>query len=78
MVEMVLQILADARQVVHHRNTQALKLSGWANSGQLQELRRAECAGTQNDLTTRAHLLQFVTLIVGDATGALAFHDQLR
>ncbi len=45
---MVLQVLADPGEGMDNRNLQLLQQVSWTNSGQLQELRRADGAGREN------------------------------
>ena len=49
-VEMVLQVAADARQVVHDRNADRPQMIGRADAGLQQQLRRADGAGRDEHL----------------------------
>ena len=50
-VEMVVEIAADAGLVEHHRNPQLAQMIGGADARELQQPRRADCAGAQDHLT---------------------------
>ena len=49
-LEVVLQVLADARQVVDDVDAERLQLGGVADAGQLQQLRRVDRAAADDDL----------------------------
>jgi hypothetical protein len=49
-LEVVLQVHADGRQIVHHGNAQLRQLGGVAHTGQLQQLRRVERSAAEHDL----------------------------
>jgi hypothetical protein len=53
-LQVVLQVLADARQFVLHRYAQRLQQAGRSDAGQLQDLRRPDGPGTQHHLAARA------------------------
>lgn len=72
--DMVLQILTDAGQIVHHRCSERLQQRSRANARQLQNLRRVDGAATQNHLPAGPHLMPCTVLQVLDGDRALAFH----
>ncbi|MDT4887935.1 hypothetical protein FQZ97_1244320 [compost metagenome] len=73
---MVLEVLADARQVMNNINPQGLQLLGITDPGQQQQLRRTERTGTENDLVPgMAHLL-FALDFVLHTDGFLTLEDQ--
>ena len=47
-LEVVLQVLAYSRQMMHWRDANLLQLLAIANTGNLQQLRRVKRASTQN------------------------------
>src|SRR5262249_46940170 len=53
-LQMVLQIFADAGLVEHDRDAEALELIGAADTGELEDLHRADRAGGQNHLAAIA------------------------
>ena len=71
-VDVVLQVLAHAGQVVHHRHTRLLQVGGRADARQLQQLRRPKGARRQDHLAPCPHRLQGAALVVGHARGAPA------
>ena len=75
---MVLQVLAHARQIVHHGNPQGLRQRGRAYARQLQQLRRLDGACRQNHFGPRLGLALLPALQVADAGGAPAAQHQLR
>ena len=77
-VRMILQVLSDARQMVHRGDAVLLQGRRVADAGQHQELRRLERAGAQDHLAPRADLLRLVALPVFDADGALAVEQDAR
>jgi hypothetical protein len=46
---MVLKVGSDWK-IDDHRNTESGQLIGWADAGQHEDLRRAVCAGREDDL----------------------------
>ena len=52
-LEVVLEVLPDARQVVTRVDADRAQLPGVTDPGQLQQLRRVERAATQDHLTGR-------------------------
>ncbi len=56
-LEMVLHVLADSRQVVHHRDAQRAERAGITDAAELQQLWRVERAATQDDFPC-GHLLR--------------------
>ncbi|MCY1346045.1 hypothetical protein D9M69_321200 [compost metagenome] len=75
-VDVVLQVLADAGQVHPQRNAQALQLGGRADAGEHQRLRRAEGAGGEDHLAPRAHFLDLLAVVVAHPDAARALEDQ--
>ncbi|MCY1359422.1 hypothetical protein D9M69_459920 [compost metagenome] len=73
-LQVVLEVLADARQVVHHRHAEIAQQRRRADAGTLQQLRRGDGAGAHQHLAARAHFLQrvVVALQIGRPDGALA------
>src|SRR3954470_11085219 len=53
---MVAQILADAAQFMHHRDTELFQPLGLADAGELEQLRRGDRAGRDDDLACGARL----------------------
>ena len=49
-LEVVLEVLADARQVVHGVDAERLELVGVADAGELQQLRRVDRAAAEDHL----------------------------
>src|SRR5262249_60663667 len=47
-LEMILQVVADARLVAHDRDAEALELVGAADAGKLENLDRADRAGRKD------------------------------
>src|SRR3954452_4778089 len=52
----VAQILADAAQFMHHRDAEPLQPLGLPDAGELEELRRGDRAGRDDDLACGARL----------------------
>ena len=73
-LQVVLQVLADARQVVDHRDVEAFQQGARAYAGTLQQLRRGDGAGRNDDFLAGAGFdaLFAVAHQVGHANGALA------
>ena len=55
-LEVILQVLADARQVVHDRDAERLELARVPDAGELQQLRRVDRAAAEDDLLRADHL----------------------
>src|SRR5262249_44464235 len=53
-LEMILQVVADARLVAHDRDAEALELVGAADAGKLENLDRADRAGRKDHLAAGA------------------------
>ena len=68
----VLHVLADAAQLVHDGHTDPAQMLGIADPGQLQDVRRANRARRQDDLTPRIGLLDGAAARELDAGCALA------
>ncbi len=78
-IDMVLQILADAGQVLHHGYPQFLQFHAESDAGELQQLRRAERAGAQDHLASRAYCFLSSTFEIIHAACPSAFtHDARR
>ena len=77
MIDVILQVFADARQVVYHGYAHRLQVLGRAYTREQEQLRRTKGACTEDDFTTRPDFLSFTALVIGNATGALALHDDL-
>ena len=73
---MVLQIAADARQLMAHRDAQALQHVARPDAGELQELRRADGAGGEDDLGPRGRGFRPVAPAEGDAGAAAAVEQK--
>ncbi len=75
----VLQVLADAGQIVHHVYAVLLQQRAGADAGKLQQLRRVDRAARQQHLASRTHLANGAVLAELDADRALAFgQDAMR
>ena len=70
-LQMVLKFLADARQIVHDFDAVAAQQVGWADAGELQQLRTLQRARRQHDLAGGAHLLGGAVLAIAQAFTAL-------
>ena len=71
-LQMILQVLADARLVEHERNAELGKLRGRTDAGQQQRLRRADRARRQDHLAAAARDSLLAVLPPAHAGGALA------
>ena len=71
---MVLEIAADARQIVHHGNALSPDLVRRSDTRQQQELRRVDRAARENDLA-RPGSTQRTAVPEFDRGRAAAFHD---
>ena len=75
---MVLQVLADTGQVVHHVDAERLERLGVADARELEQLRRVDRTAAEDDLV-RARLLERVLAgAVLDADGARALEEHPR
>jgi ABC-type amino acid transport substrate-binding protein len=72
---MVLQVGADVGVFARHRNAERLEERAGADAGQLQQLRRGDGAGGEDDLAIGARLLLAAILLVFDADGAGALEQ---
>ncbi|MNS75696.1 hypothetical protein D3C72_1092230 [compost metagenome] len=70
--QMILQVGADAGQVVHQIDVQAAQQVGRADAGALQDLRRGDGAATQQHFAARGGALRLVVVQPLHAHGALA------
>ena len=76
-IQVVLQVLAHAGQVVQHRNSVTADFLFRPDPRQHQQLRRVEDAPRQQHLAGRAHLVILTLLPVRNPDRALAFHHDL-
>ena len=76
-LEVVLEVLADARQVVAHVDADRAQLPGVTDPRQLQQLRGVEGAATQDDLTGADPLVTPAGAGVVDTDHPAALDDQL-
>ena len=67
---MVLQVLADALERVHHGNAVLLQQRGRSNAGQLQQLRRLQRAGGKDHFAPRDGSDVIAALPIADARRA--------
>ncbi len=77
-LQVILQVLADARQIVHHLDAERAQLRRRPHSGQLQQLRRVDGAARENQLRANAHAVRFASAAVLDAAGAPALEKYAR
>src|SRR3954464_4838222 len=73
-LEMVLQVLADAFQLVDHRHAQRLEMDAIADTRELQQLWRADRAGGEQGLALRFDVERFAAACELDALDRLARH----
>ena len=73
---MVLQVLADAREVVRHGDAERREVRGGAQPRELQQVRGAYGAGGEQHLPRRAHAAFAPALAEHDTRNAPAFHLQ--
>src|SRR5262249_45249214 len=73
---MVAQILADTAQLVLHRDAERLEPLALADACQLQQLRRGDRAGRDDDLARSARLELLALHGVAHADAARAFEQQ--
>ena len=71
-LQMVLQILADAVQIVHHRDAEALQQRRRARRRRAAELRRCDGAGGEDDLAVGARAPSLALMLEHDADGFAA------
>ena len=67
---MVLQVLADAGQVVHDFDARGLEHGARTDPGALQQMRRADRTGSDDDLATATRGLDRSAALVFDPDGA--------
>ena len=77
LLQMVLQVAADARRVADHGDAVLGQPVARPDAGELQDLRRADGACRQDDLALGARLDEPAALAEPDADGAPAFDDHL-
>ena len=78
---MIAQVLADAGQRVRDRDAERLEQRWRTDSGQLQKLRRIECATRQDHFPPRTYLHESAVapaFAIAHADRALALEDQPR
>ena len=73
---MVLQILADARQIVHDFDAMAAQQAGRADAGELQQLRTLQRARGQHHLPRGAHFMRGAVLAITQAYGPAAVENE--
>jgi hypothetical protein len=64
--EVVLQTLADARQVMHGSNPNVPETLGRADARELQQVRRIDCPGGKDDLTGGSHPVLLLIAAIND------------
>ena len=77
-VGVVVQVLAHARQIVHHGNAVLLQLRARANAREHQQLGRQQRPGAEQHFARGAHFLQLPTLAVLHAHRTAALHQHPR
>ena len=75
-LQVILQVLADAGQLVHHVDTVLSQQRRRTDAGQLHDLRRADAAGRKDRLQARFGERALAAVCELDATAALAIHAQ--
>ena len=76
--QVILQVFAHARQVVHHRDAERLKLGGVAHARKLQELGRVDRAAAANNVAGIGALRRPAPDSIFDPHGALALEQDAR
>ncbi len=73
-LQVILKVLADAGQIVHHGNIERLQQAGRADAGALQNLRRSDGARAEQHLASRMRLVRGIARAqqILHANGALA------
>jgi hypothetical protein len=71
-LKMILQVGADTGQIVHHRNIQFTQQCRRADAGALQNLRRGNRTGTQQNFAPGVRRLHLILFQISHAVGALA------
>ncbi len=74
----VLEVLADAAQLGHHRDAARGQHLAASDAGQLEKLRRGDGARRQDHLALRPHGAAHAVLQELDADGTLAFEQEAR
>src|SRR5215472_10071979 len=69
---MILQILANARQIADHGDIEVAQVLRRANAGEHENLRRSDCTAAQDDLALRALLRASGALLKAHNRGTLA------
>ena len=75
-IEMILQVAADAGQIVDHGDAGLFERVGGADAGQLQQPRRADGAAADDHLALGAQRLDAVPGRCLDADGAAALDER--
>ncbi|KAG0923995.1 hypothetical protein G6F32_014075 [Rhizopus arrhizus] len=74
-LQVVLQVLADARQIPHHADAELPQQRGRPDAGQLQQLRRLQRARAQHHFAPCAQRAHLAVLPVAHDAGAAAFEQ---
>jgi hypothetical protein len=74
----ILQVRADAWHVGDHLDAVLAQQIGRADAGELQQLRRVECAAREDHLAAGARDVRGAVLAVFDADRAAAFEQDAR
>jgi hypothetical protein len=74
---MVVEVGADAGQVVQHRHADRLQMRRRADAGNLQQMRRVDRAAAEDHLARRGELAVGAALAERDAGAAFAVEQQL-
>jgi hypothetical protein len=78
-LQMVLEILADAAQILHDLDAEILQPCTVADAGEFEQLRRVDRAGTEDDFTTGFGQIIGVIAAIFDTRASTPFeHDPLR
>ena len=73
---MVLQIFADARQVMHDRDAARLQERSAAHTRELEQLRALQRARGEQHLARRARLVLDAVLTIAHTNRACTFHHE--
>ena len=77
-VEMILQILADARQVEHHRHAERAQLAGRTDAGEEQKLRRVDRAAGEHHFLSGSNSVPPAAACIFDADRAAVLDEVAR
>src|SRR5262249_35030676 len=72
----VAQVLADAGQIMAGLDAQALEALSLADAGKLQQLRRRDAAGRDDDFAGRTYLMLCAAAGISDAGAAATFEQE--